>query len=46
MKVVLGTLFATVRFTRPRGSRSVPVRRGVALAPDDAAQVTVVESRA
>jgi cytochrome P450 len=46
MKVVLSTLFATVRLTRPPGSRSAPVRRGLALAPDDGAQVTVVERRA
>jgi cytochrome P450 len=46
MKVVLGTLFAMVRLARPPGSRSAPVRRGLALAPDDEAQVTVVERRA
>jgi cytochrome P450 len=45
MKVVLGTLLATVRLARPPGSRSVPVRRGLALAPDDGAQMTVVERR-
>ena len=42
MKVVLSTLFATVRLTRPPGSRSVAVRRGIALAPDDGAVMTVV----
>ncbi len=45
MKVVLSTLFATVRLARPPGSRSTPVRRGLALAPDDGAQMTVVERR-
>lgn len=45
MKVVLSTLFATVRLARPPGSRSVPVRRGLALAPDDDAQLTVVDRR-
>jgi cytochrome P450 len=42
MKVVLSTLFATVRLARPPGSRSAPVRRGLALAPDDEAQLTVL----
>ena len=46
MKVVLSTLFATVRLARPPGSRSTPVRRGLALAPDDGALMTVVERRA
>jgi cytochrome P450 len=44
MKVVLSTLFAQVRLARPRGSRSVPIRRGIALAPHDGALMTVVES--
>ena len=35
MKVVLSTLFSHVRLARPPGSRSVPVRRGLALAPND-----------
>lgn len=43
MKVVLTTLLATVRLARPPGSRSAPVRRGIALAPHDGAQMTVVE---
>jgi cytochrome P450 len=43
MKVVLSTLLATVRLARPPGSRSAPVRRGLALAPDDGARMTVVE---
>ena len=46
MKVVLSTLFATVRLARPPGSRSAPVRRGIALAPDDDTQLTVVGRRA
>jgi cytochrome P450 len=41
MKVVLGTLFTQVRLARPPGSRSAPVRRGIALAPDDGARVVV-----
>ncbi len=45
MKVVLSSLLATVRLARPPGSRSLPVRRGLALAPDDGAQMTVVERR-
>jgi cytochrome P450 len=45
MKVVLSTLFATVRLARPPGSRSLAVRRGIALTPDDEAQMTVVERR-
>lgn len=43
MKVVLSMLFAAVRFARPTGSRSEPVRRGIALAPHDSTRVTVVE---
>jgi cytochrome P450 len=46
MKVVLSTLFATVRLARPSGSRSAPVRRGLALAPDDEVQVTVLGKQA
>jgi cytochrome P450 len=45
MKVVLSTLFATVRLARPTGCRSYPVRRGIVIAPNDDAQVTVVERR-
>jgi cytochrome P450 len=45
MKVVLGTLFTTLRLARPADSRSVAVRRGVALAPHDGALVTVTERR-
>jgi cytochrome P450 len=42
MKVVLGTLFSQVRLVRPPNSRSRPVRRGIALAPDDGAVMVVV----
>ena len=45
MKVVLSTLFATVGLARPAGSRSAPVRRGIALAPDDWARLTVAGKR-
>jgi cytochrome P450 len=41
MKVVLATLLATVRLDRPAGGRSVAVRRGVALAPDDGTEMVV-----
>jgi cytochrome P450 len=44
MKVVLGTLFTQVNLNRPAGARSRPVRRGVALAPDDGV-VLVVKQR-
>jgi cytochrome P450 len=46
MKVVLATLFATVRLARPAGHRSMPVRRGLALAPDDGARMSVIGNRA
>ncbi|MFO0810469.1 MAG: cytochrome P450 [Gemmataceae bacterium] len=46
MKVVLGTLFATVCLARPPGGWSAPIRRGLALAPDDGAQMIVAEQRA
>jgi cytochrome P450 len=45
MKVVLATLFSRVRLARPAGSRSAPVRQGIALAPDDGAVMKVVERR-
>jgi cytochrome P450 len=45
MRIVLSTLFALVRLARPPGSRSAPVRRGLALAPDDDAPVTVLEKQ-
>lgn len=41
MKVVLSAVFATHRLVRPPGSRSVPVRRRIALAPHDGALMTV-----
>lgn len=41
MKVVLSTLFATAELTRPLGSQSVPVRRGIVLAPHDGVQMIV-----
>jgi unspecific monooxygenase len=46
MKIVLSTLFAAVTMTRPPGSRSLPVRRGIALAPNDGTRVTVTGTRA
>jgi cytochrome P450 len=45
MKVVLATLFSQVRLVRPPGSRSVPVRRGLSLAPDDGAPIVVEAHR-
>jgi len=45
MRVVLATLLARVRLARPPGSRSAPVRQGIALAPDDGAVMTVTERR-
>jgi cytochrome P450 len=45
MKAVLATLFARLRLSRPPGSRSAPVRRGLSLAPHDGA-VMVVEDGA
>jgi cytochrome P450 len=41
MKVVLSTLFAQARLSRPPGSHSAPFRRGIPLAPDDGAQIVV-----
>lgn len=46
MKVVLSTLFATVRLGRSPGRQSTPVRRGIVLAPDDGALMVVTESTA
>ena len=43
MKVVLATLFTAVRLIRPPGARSAPVRRGLTLAPNDGALMTVAE---
>jgi unspecific monooxygenase len=41
MKVVLGTVLASVQLTRPPGARSFPIRRGLSLAPDDGVRVVV-----
>jgi cytochrome P450 len=41
MKVLLATLFAQVRLTRPAGARSRARRYGLVLGPDDRAQVIV-----
>ena len=41
MKVVLGTLLTRATLLRPPGSRSVPIRRGVSLAPHDGAAMVV-----
>jgi cytochrome P450 len=43
LKVVLSTLLASVRLVRPIGSRSVPIRRGLALAPHDGTLMTVTQ---
>ena len=40
MRVVLATLLGAVRLKRV--GRSLPVRRGIALAPDDGVRATVV----
>jgi unspecific monooxygenase len=45
MKVVLATLFAGVELARLPGSRSNPVRQGIALGPDDGAMMTVTRQR-
>lgn len=45
MKVVLSTLFATVRLSRPPGSRSQPIRRGLALVPHDEGRMRVETNR-
>jgi cytochrome P450 len=41
MKVVLSTLFSRVRTTRPPGSFSHAIRRGISLAPDDGAKILI-----
>lgn len=43
MKVVLSTLFTSVRLSRPSNRCSKPIRRGIVLAPDDGALMTVEE---
>ncbi len=45
MKVVLATLFNQATLTRPPASRSNPVRRGVALAPDDGVPIMLTQRR-
>jgi len=46
MKVVLSTLLSQVRLARLPGATSSAVRRGIALAPNDGARVTIAEKRA
>jgi unspecific monooxygenase len=41
MKVVLSTLFSQLRLTRPPGSHSYPVRRGIPILPSDGTRVVV-----
>jgi cytochrome P450 family 110 len=41
MKVVLGTVLASVQLARLPGARSFPIRRGLSLAPDDGVRVVV-----
>ena len=43
MKVVLSTLFSRVLLTRPPGCQSLPVRRGIAIAPDDGVIMSVAK---
>ena len=45
MRVVLSTIFARLRLTRPVVSCSTAMRQGIALAPDDGAVMTVVKRR-
>ncbi|HEX5008776.1 MAG TPA: cytochrome P450 [Planctomycetota bacterium] len=45
MKLILATVFAGARLARPRDGRSAPLRRGIMLAPDDGARITVVAKR-
>jgi cytochrome P450 len=45
MKVVLATVFSMARLVRPADARSCPIRRGLALAPDDGARVTLAARR-
>ncbi len=44
MKVVLATLFATVRLARPAQALSRPVRSGIVLAPDDGVVMEICRS--
>jgi len=45
MKVVLATLFTSLRLARPPGAKSRPVRRGVSIGPSDGTVLRVVERR-
>jgi len=45
MKVVLATLFSTLRMERPANAVSRPVRRGVSIGPSDGTRLRVVERR-
>jgi cytochrome P450 len=45
MKVVLATLFSTLRLERPDGALSRPVRRGVSIGPSDGSLLRVIERR-
>jgi cytochrome P450 len=45
MKVVLATLFSTLRMERKVGAISRPVRRGISIGPSDGTQLRVVERR-
>ncbi len=45
MKVVLATLFASLRMERKPGAVSRPVRRGISIGPSDGALLRVVERR-
>jgi cytochrome P450 len=45
MRVVLATLLARLRLTRPAGSQSAEVRQGIALGPHDGVVMTVAERR-
>ena len=45
MKIVLSTLFARVHLARTPGRQSAPVRRGLALSPDDGVSMTVTPRR-
>jgi cytochrome P450 len=44
MKVVLATLLSQVNLVRPPGVGSVPIRRGLSLAPKDGVALIVKET--
>ena len=46
MKVVLATLFSTLKLERPPNASTRPVRRGVSIGPSDGTRVRVVGTRA